>query len=72
MKRFVTVIFAAIALLALSVSGSVAHEQVPPGQGDGVGFIPAAGPGHAGIQCANDAGAPPFPNPIPLDCPASD
>lgn len=72
MRQLVTIILATVALMALAVSGAVAHQQLPPGEGDGVGFIPAAGPGHAGIQCANDAGAPPFPNPIPLECPDHD
>lgn len=71
MQRLVLVLLATVAVLAMSVSGALAHQQFPPGEGDGVGFIPAAPSGHAGIQCANDAGAPPFPNPIPLSCPAS-
>ena len=61
MRRLVVVILATVALLALSVSGAMAHPQFPPGEGDGVGGIPAAGPGHSGIQCAHEAGAPPFP-----------
>ena len=71
MRRLVVIVLATVALLALSVGAALAHEQSPPGEGDGVGFIPAAGQGHAGIQCANDAGAPPFPDAIPLSCPAS-
>lgn len=68
MKRLVIVILSVIALLMLSVSGAVAHPQFPPGEGDGVGFIPANQ--HHGIQCAHEAGAPPFPVPVPVDCPA--
>lgn len=71
MRRIVVVVLSTIALLALSISGAIAHPQSPPGEGDGVGFIPAAGPGHNGIQCAHVSGAPPFPAPVPgTECPA--
>lgn len=73
MRRFMIVSFAVVALLTLSVSGAMAHPQDPPGEGDGVGGIPAAGPGHDGIQCAHEGGAPPFPVDLSavFTCPAN-
>lgn len=70
MRRLAIIVVSAVALLMLSVSGAVAHPQMPPGEGEGVGFIPAAGPGHGGIECAHEAGAPPFPISV-AECPAN-
>ncbi len=71
MRRLITILLITFAALALSVPGAMAHVQSPPGEGEGVGFIPANHHGHAGIQCAHEAGAPPFPAPVPVDCPAN-
>ena len=71
-RKLLAPLFAGLLALAMLAGPVAAHPQDPPGEGDGVGAVPAEGPGHAGIQCAHVAGAPPFPDGIDVECPAAD
>ena len=68
MKRLSAIILTTAVMLLFPAAAAFAHPQDPPGQGDGVGFIPAEQ--HHGIECGHRAGAPPFPSSVGDICPA--
>lgn len=78
MRRTMTAGAATLAMLIAGAGGVLAHPMDPggaDGQGEGVGVVPAAGPGHSGIDCAAEAGSPTFPLTaeeigLPVACPA--